>query len=131
MADIHLTQRRALLSALASLVTALAVGLVWLRPRRFVVSGTSMLPTLRPADRLLVARTHSPRAGDLVVIRDPRFTERLLCKRVVSADSRHVVVRGDNPEASTDSRAFGPVPDEWVVGVVLRRYWPAKDARRF
>ena len=90
-----------------------------------------MLPTLRPGDRLLVARTRRPRAGDLVVIRDPRSSDRMLCKRVVRADSRHVVVSGDNPEASTDSRAFGPVPDEWVVGLVLRRYWPTKDACRF
>jgi nickel-type superoxide dismutase maturation protease len=90
-----------------------------------------MLPTLSPSDRLLVARTHRPRKDDLVVIRDPRSPERLLAKRVVSADSRHVIVRGDNPEASTDSRAFGPVPREWVVGIVLRRYWPRQETRNF
>jgi nickel-type superoxide dismutase maturation protease len=90
-----------------------------------------MLPTLRPGDRLLVARIGRPRPDDLVVFRDPRVPSRLLCKRVVSTDVNHIVVRGDNPEASTDSRVFGPVPLEWVVGRVLRRYWPRGDARRF
>jgi nickel-type superoxide dismutase maturation protease len=103
----------------------------WARPRRFVVSGPSMLPTLRSGDRLLVARTRHIRSGDIVVVRDPRSWSNLVCKRVVSADSHHIVVRGDNPDASTDSRAFGPVPTEWVVGRVIRRYWPAGDARSF
>jgi nickel-type superoxide dismutase maturation protease len=90
-----------------------------------------MLPTLRPGDRLLVARIGRPRPDDLVVLRDPRVPARLLCKRVVSTDVSHIVVRGDNPDASTDSRVFGPVPLEWVIGRVLRRYWPRADARRF
>jgi nickel-type superoxide dismutase maturation protease len=84
-----------------------------------------MLPTLSPGDRLLVARIGKAKPGDLVVIRDPRNHSRLLCKRVLTVDERHIVVRGDNPEASTDSRAFGPVPDEWIVGRVIRRYWPS------
>ncbi len=61
-----------------------------------------------------------------MVVHDPRSPSRLVCKRVVSGRRRHIVVRGDNPEASTDSRAFGPVPVEWVVGRVLRRYWPSR-----
>jgi nickel-type superoxide dismutase maturation protease len=127
----HLTQRRAALGAAASLVTALLMAFAWARPRRFVVSGPSMLPTLRSGDRLLVARTRRIRSGDIVVVRDPCSWSNLVCKRVVSADSHHIVVRGDNPDASTDSRAFGPVPTEWVVGRVIRRYWPAADARSF
>jgi type IV secretory pathway protease TraF len=78
-----------------------------------------------------VAWVGRPQPDDLVVIRDPRTPSRLLCKRVVSTDGRHIVVRGDNPDASTDSRVFGPVPEEWVVGRVLRRYWPRAEARRF
>jgi signal peptidase I len=31
---------------------------------------------------------------------------------------------GDNRNVSNDSRAFGPVPHENVVGEVLFRYWP-------
>jgi nickel-type superoxide dismutase maturation protease len=127
----HLTQRHGFIGAGLSLVMALAILVGVTRPRRFVVSGPSMLPTLRPGDRLLVARTGTIRAGDLVIVRDPRSLSHLVCKRVVTADARHIVVRGDNPDLSTDSRAFGPVPTEWVIGRVLRRYWPAADARNF
>jgi signal peptidase I len=31
---------------------------------------------------------------------------------------------GDNSAASRDSRAFGPVPLQSVIGVVRIRYWP-------
>jgi nickel-type superoxide dismutase maturation protease len=86
-----------------------------------------MLPTLRPGDRLLIARIGRAKPGDLVVIRDPSAHSRLLCKRVLNVDERHIVVIGDNPGASTDSRAFGPVPVEWIVGRVIRRYWPAGE----
>jgi nickel-type superoxide dismutase maturation protease len=129
MTRLHLTQRRGAVIAGASLVTGLIGALSWVRPRRFVVAGDSMLPTLRPGDRLLVARIGHAKQGDIVVVRDPRSASRLICKRVVSADARHIVVRGDNPDASTDSRAFGPVPVEWVVGRVLRRYYPRSEER--
>src|SRR5579872_7127102 len=46
----------------AGLVTAFVV----VRPRRVVVEGRSMEPTLAPGDRLLVTRTTHPRAGDVV-----------------------------------------------------------------
>ena len=128
---VHLTQRHLKLGFAAFLAAGVAVGLTWVRPRRFEVVGPSMLPTLRPGDRLLVARIGRVEPGDLVVLKDPRSTSRLICKRVVSGDSRHIVVRGDNPDASTDSRAFGPVPVDQVQGRVLRRYWPRDEARKF
>jgi signal peptidase I len=31
---------------------------------------------------------------------------------------------GDNRPVSRDSRAFGPVPAEQIVGQVILRYWP-------
>lgn len=120
----HLTEHRKTLAAAGTLVTVASAAVTFARPRRFVVSGPSMLPTLEPGDRLLVARIGSVLPGDLVVLKDPRSSSRLICKRVVSVDGRHIVVRGDNPDFSTDSRAFGPVPAEEVVGRVLRRYWP-------
>jgi len=41
------------------------------------------------------------------------------------AGGRTVVVSGDNPDASTDSRTFGPVTAASVRGRVVYRYFPA------
>jgi inner membrane protease subunit 1 len=99
--------------------------------RRVAVVGNSMRPTLLPTDRLLVAGRRL-RPGHLVALRDPRNPARVIVKRVVSVDrsTGDVEVEGDNPEASTDSRAFGPVPRSLVVGRVRWRYWPPERRGR-
>ncbi len=70
--------------------------------------------------------------GEVVLAADPREPSRELIKRVaaVDAESRTVDLRGDAPEASTDSRTFGAVPVEAVYWRVVARYWPAARATR-
>ena len=120
------TTLRTLLRTGAVLVS---VALLWVvvlvRPRRVVVEGRSMEPTLAPGDRLLVVRASHLRAGDVVAVRDPRGGHRLLVKRVGAILEDEVVLRGDNPVASTDSRTFGSVARRAVVGRVVRCYAPA------
>jgi len=94
---------------------------------RYRVEGESMAPTLSAGERVLVNKAaywfRKPRAGDLVVLRDPRQHDRLLLKRIAGeADGRRWLVVGENASASTDSRAFGPVGRELLVGKVLARY---------
>jgi signal peptidase I len=36
----------------------------------------------------------------------------------------HYFMLGDNRGASADSREWGPVPEEWIIGEVRLRYWP-------
>ncbi|WP_455432682.1 signal peptidase I [Streptosporangium soli] len=102
----------------------------------------------RPRDlKALFAALGSPAVGpDLDVHADGRFS-RLLIKRVArvagaSTDTGpegkspecgsnvpkgHLYLLGDNPEQSYDSRSFGYVPPETVVGIALCRI--AKDGR--
>ena len=96
-----------------------------LRPRRVLVAGSSMEPTLSPGDRLLVMHAGRVKPGDLVALREPNDVSRVIVKRVAAVRRGEVVVLGDNPEASTDSRFFGPVPERAVLGRVVRRYGPA------
>ncbi len=89
-----------------------------------------MAPALLPGDWLLVEamtyRLRPPRIGEMVLAPDPRLTSRELIKRVtaINRDTGTVSLAGDAPEASTDSRAFGPVPVDSVCWRVIGRYWP-------
>ncbi len=89
-----------------------------------------MSPTLEPGDRLMIWVTPAVRPGDLVAVLDPRGGGRRLVKRVADATGDLVVLRGDNPRVSTDSRTFGPVPRSSIQGRVLYRYSPHDRAGR-
>jgi nickel-type superoxide dismutase maturation protease len=98
------------------------------------VQDESMLPTLRPGDRLLVDprafRSRPPRVGEIVILVDPQDSKRWLVKRVESVDvsAATLDVRGDATETARDSRRFGCIPIRSVVGQVYRLYSP--PARR-
>ena len=85
-----------------------------------------MEPALAAGDQVLLVPSWWPRPGQVVAFSDPRLPSRLLLKRVVTVDRRRgrLVVAGDNPAASTDSRAFGPIARRDVVGRAVYRYAP-------
>jgi nickel-type superoxide dismutase maturation protease len=88
-----------------------------------------MQPVLQPNDRLIVTSWVRLRPRDLVVFVDPEARRTHLVKRVEAISATgEVVVRGDNPNVSRDSRHFGPVPRGLIVGRVVYRYLPG--ARR-
>jgi nickel-type superoxide dismutase maturation protease len=89
--------------------------------RRATVEGTSMEPTLRAGDRLLLFPPWKLETGDVVAVRDPRDPRRLLIKRLTAVDRGVVRIQGDNP----DSRVFGPVARRSVVGRAVYRYAPS------
>jgi signal peptidase I len=39
----------------------------------------------------------------------------------------HLFMMGDNREASKDSRVFGPINENAIVGRVFVRIWPLSD----
>ena len=46
----------------------------------------------------------------------------------VTVPPLHIYVLGDNRDRSNDSRSFGPVPIENVIGRAWLSYWPLEDA---
>ncbi|GAB3991296.1 S24 family peptidase [Nocardioides marmoraquaticus] len=88
-----------------------------------VVRGTSMEPTLRDGDRLLVRYVAVPRRGQVAVV---RFTDGVLAvKRLEHHDGDSPRagwwVTRDNPREGRDSWSAGTVD---VVGVTPVRVWP-------
>jgi nickel-type superoxide dismutase maturation protease len=94
------------------------------------VRGRSMAPTLLPGDRLLVARSSAARRDDVVLAADPRHPARELVKRVADVRDGRILLRGDNPAASTDGRTFGSIPAGDVRWRAVLRYWPPSRAGR-
>ncbi|WP_192810210.1 S26 family signal peptidase [Actinomadura rudentiformis] len=134
-------KRLSLAACLAPIALLLALA------RRYLllvtVRGGSMKPTLVDGERLLMVRVpgRSVRPGDIVAIRNPDGAGApypLLVKRVAAVaddpvpphvpttgESRfvpaeHLVVLGDWPH-SRDSRAWGCIPNDLVIGVAVRR----------
>ena len=83
-----------------------------------------MEPTLREGDQVVASPLpylfRRPSVGDLVVLRHP-FEDRFLVKRISRVDGSYISIVGDNRRRSTDSRDFGPVPVDHIVGKVLIR----------
>ncbi len=94
------------------------------------VAGGSMLPAYRDGDWLFVRWLESAPAnenigtsllGKVVVIEREERPGIFLIKRVQKFHAGNYWVEGDNQE-STDSRTWGWIPANEVVGVALFRY---------
>jgi signal peptidase I len=109
-------------------------------PWRVAVAEESMTPALQPGDWLFIDPTirHWPRRGSVVVVRQPG-TGMLVIKRlaagpgdVVLAGSDYVRLAdqawllGDGGGHSVDSRHYGPVGLEALVGRAWLRFWPLR-----
>ena len=44
----------------------------------------------------------------------------------VTVPADHYFMMGDNRGASDDSRFWGPVPEDWIIGQAFATYWPPK-----
>lgn len=91
--------------------------------QRYRIEGNSMLPLLHSDEQVLIRRSSDRlRVGDVVLARHPRKPELVLAKRIESITPEgEFVLRGDNVSASTDSREFGSVGRDSILGVVTSR----------
>lgn len=92
--------------------------------QRFRIKGNSMLPLLQPNDEVLVDtniyKSVSPSIGDIVVIRHPHKPDLQIIKRITKInESGEFFVEGDNVLASTDSRTFGFIKANLIIGKVV------------
>lgn len=86
--------------------------------QRFTVFGDSMLPTLKRGQDVLVwCWFYTPKIGDIVAIK-VQGKEMIKRVRQMSSD-RGTFVLGDNEKISTDSRKFGPIKKEQIIGKVI------------
>jgi nickel-type superoxide dismutase maturation protease len=87
---------------------------------RFTVNGRSMLPTLTNGQDVLSFNWaylgRKPSVGDIVVI---EVDGKEMIKRVVEVNGKQVLVEGDNQKESTDSRDFGPIDMDQIVGKIV------------
>jgi hypothetical protein len=101
-------------------------------PRRVVVRGDSMVPTLRDGDVVLAVPGLRPHDGAVALVRWPVRPGQLSVKRLAlrlpgegtdddDGDAACWFAVGDASAASTDSRTLGPAV---ALAIVTHRLWP-------
>lgn len=100
------------------------------RPKRglgaVAVAGASMKPTYLSGDWLVVVWGGRVKSGQIVVVERENQPGVFLIKRLISREGPMNWVEGDNKAESTDSRHWGSINDQEIVGRVLFRYRRAR-----
>ena len=92
------------------------------RRRTFLVDGDSMAPTVKNGAVVLIDPQSKIKIGDLVLANHPYKSSVSILKRVAEIEPDGcLILIGDNPAESTDSRTFGAVSIESIIGRVIGR----------
>ncbi len=79
-----------------------------------------MEPTIKNGDRVLVNRLayllDSPKIEDIVAT---KMDKKIFIKRITSVKQERYFIAGDNPNDSFDSRKFGMIGKDRVIGKVI------------
>lgn len=86
----------------------------------FRISGHSMEPTIKNGQKVLVSSVHfifrQPRIGDIVAFRSQG---KVFVKRISIIEEDKHFLEGDNEKDSMDSRQFGWIQKDQIVGKVM------------
>jgi len=88
---------------------------------RYEVRGQSMDPLLEEEDQVFTKSIYGHRqiaVGEVVVATHPFIPSKIIIKQVKESAGDSVFVEGVNTKCSTDSRSFGWIPNDRVLGVV-------------
>lgn len=81
-----------------------------------------MSPLLQPGNFVLVINYFpvffKPRKGDVIACVSP-VDGKILIKRITKIENNSFFVEGDNKTASTDSRKFGMIDKDSIIGKVI------------
>ncbi len=91
--------------------------------KRFKVEGNSMNPLLLQGDRVLVFTKKNQQIieGDLVLAINPLNGKKIV-KQVKKINGKKIFLIGVNEKESTDSREFGEIERENLIGKVWKKY---------
>lgn|SRR3989344_843434 len=107
----------------------------------FIVNGASMVPTFENGDYLIVDELtyhfREPERGEVVIFKYPKDPSKFFIKRVIGLPGDTVdgtlmkegeyFVEGDNRDASSDSRVWGPVTRDLIIGRPYFRLLPVSE----
>ena len=97
------------------------------RRTRLKIVGRSMFPLLQPGNEILIDpyayKKSLPKLNDIVVIKHPQKPEITIVKRVTAIDGlQNYFLTGDNLADSTDSRHWGSVKSQDILGKVTSHF---------
>ena len=83
----------------------------------FKISGHSMMPALKPRDRVIVSSIpflfSKPKVGDIILF---KYNSKIMIKRIKKFEKDRVTVTGDN---SSDSLKIAPTEGDFILGKVI------------
>ncbi|WP_088243713.1 nickel-type superoxide dismutase maturation protease [Calothrix rhizosoleniae] len=94
--------------------------------RRLRITGSSMIPLLQPGEEILfnpqAYQQKFPQEDDIVVAQHPFQNQKIVKRVAVVLEDGSCFLIGDNPLASTDSRSYGFVTKDKILGQVTHKF---------